>query len=277
VVGPLALGSRIHAALEEYYRDGTPLLEVHQRLLDLDRDKLIDDGFDTDKLDDEAELGRLMLEGYLEWVDDEGLDSDLEVIGVEEVLKYDFPLERGEITLMGKIDQRVIKKFSNTRACLDFKTAVTFNIWNDIAHMSPQLKTYLLLDKLTSQRDGVERRVDGGIFRLLRKVKRGARAQPPFYEDMHISHNDFVLRSFWIQLSGVLQEIYDARTALENGADPMRVAHPNPTPDCRWSCNFFQVCPLFDDGSNVESALEDQFTTVDPYDYYGDKSDDEKK
>jgi hypothetical protein len=28
---------------------------------------------------------------------------------------------------------------------------------------------------------------------------------------------------------------------------------------------------MFDDGSNVEGALEDQFEAVDPYDYYGDK------
>ena len=270
-VGPLPLGSRVHKALERYYRDGIDLLAAHQELVNEARAHMAVEGLDTAKLDDEAELGRLMLEGYLDWVAEEGLDEDLELLGVEEVLKYEFPLERGVITLMGKIDQRVLKRFTNTRAVLDLKTAASFNIWNDIAHMSPQLKTYMLLDKLTAMRDGDERRIDGGIFRLLRKVKRGPRATPPFYEDMYVTHNDFVLRSFWIQLSGVLQELYDVKAALDSGADPMRVAHPNPTRDCRWACAFFSICHMFDDGSNVEGALEDQFEAVDPYDYYGDK------
>ena len=155
VVGPLPLGSRVHKALEVHYRDGVPLLEAHQKLVDEARVEIAMEGLlDDGKLDEEAELGRIMLEGYLEWVAEEGLDSDLELLDVEQVLKYEFPLSRGAITLMGKIDQRVFKKFTGTRAVLDFKTAANFNIWNDIAHMSPQLKTYMLLDKMTAQRDG---------------------------------------------------------------------------------------------------------------------------
>lgn len=278
LVGPLALGSRIHSALETYYRDGVPLLEAHSRLLDEDRGKMIEGGFDEEKLDSEAELGRLMLEGYLDWVADEGLDADLKLLGVEELLHYDFPLRDGDfIRLIGKIDQRVLKEFSGTRSVLDFKSAINFGIWNDIAHMSPQMKTYQLLDKLSAERDGVDTRIDGAIIRMLRKVKRGPRAQPPFYEDMYISHNEFTLRAFWTQLSGVLQEIHDARSALDNGGDPMQIAHPNPTANCRWSCNFFGVCSMFDDGSNVDSALDDQFAVGDPYDYYKDIDDSDNK
>ena len=271
LVGALPLGSRVHKALERHYREGEDLLVVHQELLEADRAEMIMEGSDTSKLDSEAELGRLMLEGYLDWVAEEGIDSDLEVIGIEEVLKYDFPLSRGAITLIGKIDQRVVRKFSGTRAVLDFKTAANFDSFNKTGHMSPQLKTYMLLDKLTAQEAGDERRIDGGIFRLLRKVKRGPRANPPFYQDMFISHNDFTLRSFWAQLAGVLQEVYDAKSALESGADPMTIAHPNPTRDCTWICPFFTICPMFDDGSNVASAIDDNFEEVDPYDYYADK------
>ena len=268
--GALPLGSRVHKALEIHYREGRPLLEIWKELVDDDRTMMLADGLDTAKLDDEAELGRLMLEGYIDWVNDEGLDSDLEVIGIEEILRYDYPLSRGGITLIGKIDQRIVKKFSDTRAVLDFKTAANFDSFNKTGHMSPQLKTYMLLDKLTAQRDGDPRRIDGGIFRLLRKVKRGPRAQPPFYQDMFISHNDYTLRSFWTQLSGVLQELYDVKAALDAGGDPMQLAHPNPTRDCTWICPFFHICPMFDDGSNVESAIEDQYEVHDPYGYYGD-------
>ena len=132
VVGPLPLGSRIHKALEVHYRDGVPLLEVHQKLVDEARMEIAMEGLlDDGKLDEEAELGRLMLEGYIDWVAEEGLDSDLELLDVEQVLKYEFPLSRGAITLMGKIDQRVFKRFTGTRAVLDFKTAANFNIWSE--------------------------------------------------------------------------------------------------------------------------------------------------
>ena len=103
-VGPLPLGSRVHKALEIHYREGTPLLDVYRAIVAEDQSKMAaEGGLDSGKFDDEAELGRIMLEGYTEWVDGEGLDSDLEFIGIEEVLKYDFPLRRGgPITLMAR-------------------------------------------------------------------------------------------------------------------------------------------------------------------------------
>ena len=61
-----------------------------------------------------------------------------------------------------------------------------------------------------------------------------------------------------MQLMGVLQELWDVKTALGEGGDPMTLPHPNPTRDCRWDCQFFSICSMIDDGSNVETAIEDQ-------------------
>lgn len=270
-VGPLPLGTRVHAALEAHYAEGADLLKTYQELAQKDRMVIAAEGLPDDKFDDEAELGRIMLEGYLQWVEEEGLDSDLEVIGVEEVLKY--PIEISDdlkATLIGKIDLRVIRKFSGTRGVLDFKTAAAFGMYHDISHMTTQLKTYLLLDKLAGDPDT---RVDTGIYRLLKKVKRTARATPPFYEEMFVSHNDFTLRNFWFQLQGIFRDMLLARAALESGGDPMVHAYPNATADCRWKCPFVQICPLFDDGSDVDSAVNDMYVEADPYAYYGDKKD----
>jgi hypothetical protein len=38
------------------------------------------------------------------------------------------------------------------------------------------------------------------------------------------------------------------------------------------NCPFFQVCPLFDDGSDVNAMLNDLYTRGDPYAYYKDES-----
>jgi hypothetical protein len=265
VVGPLALGSRVHKALELYYKGRMGLLEAHQGLIEQTRFELLMEGFDTADLDAEAELGRIMLEGYLEWVATQGLDDGLRVIGTEEILRY--PMLGGAVTLIGKLDLRILRLSDNLRLALDFKTAKSFNAFNDVGHMLPQLKTYQLLDKLNWP-DSAAQRIEGGVYRLIKKVKRTARAAPPFYQDVTIRHNIYTLRAFWHQLQGVLMDMHTARTALLRGGDSMVHAYPNQTNDCRWQCQFFSICPMFDDGSNVESAITDNYTELDPYTYY---------
>ena len=151
-------------------------------------------------------------------------------------------------------------------------TAANFNEFHLTGHMNPQLKTYQKLDTLVHPEGA---RIEGGIYRLLKKVKRTARATPPFYEDITIRHNKYALRSFWEQLQGVLHDMVTTRNALLTGGDPMALAYPNPTRDCTWQCPFINVCPMFDDGSDVESAINDHFTETDPYAYYGEGSESE--
>lgn len=273
VVGPLPLGSRIHKALEMFYKGEKGLMEAHTELVEQTRFELLMDGADTAELDSDAELGRIMLEGYQEWVATEGLDDGLDVIGSEEILRY--PMLGGAVTLMGKLDLRILKRADNQRLTLDFKTAQSFNQFNDVGHMLPQLKTYQLLDMLTGDKS---QRIEGGVYRLLKKVKRTARAMPPFYQDITIRHNVFTLRSFWVQLQGVLKDMVEARTMILSGkGDPMVYAYPNQTNDCRWRCQYFSICPLFDDGSDVDSAITDKYVDRDPYDYYGDLPPGEEK
>ena len=268
VIGPLPLGSRIHKALELHYRGEEDLLAAHQRLVEEARLQAMIEGADLGKLDDEAELGRLMLEGYLEWAEDEGIDANLEVIGVEEILKY--PMLGGAVTLIGKLDLRVRDRMKDTKFVLDFKTAASFNEFHLVGNMNPQLKTYQMLDTLVHPEDV---RIEGGIYRLLKKVKRTARAMPPFYEDIEIRHNKYTLRAFWAQLQGVLSDMVTTRDALLRGEDPMVHAYPNPTRDCTWQCPFITVCPMFDDGSDVDSAVMDMYEEYDPYGYYGETGD----
>jgi len=68
----------------------------------------------------EAELGRIMLDGYLEWVEEEGIDSELEMISTEEIISM--PMFNGEIELQGKLDMRVRRKADGVRMFRDFKT-----------------------------------------------------------------------------------------------------------------------------------------------------------
>ncbi len=265
LTGPLAFGSRIHLALDIHYTTGEPLLDVWRRLVEADRVLAVMGGYNLIEYDNEADLGRIMLEGYLEWNAEEGIDDNLEIISTEQRLIV--PLLDNRVELMAKLDMRVRRKSDNVRLYRDWKTAASFADFIRTSHMSEQMLTYLLIEIL--QYDETDR-CDGGIFTLFKKVKRTPSAKPPFYQQIEVRHNVFTLRTFWSRLHGVLTDVIAVRDALDAKTDPHFVAYPTPTRDCTWYCPFFAICPLFDDGSAVEEALHDMFTEGDPYDYYED-------
>ncbi len=124
--GALALGSRVHKALELYYAEvflhgaaTADLMAIWATLVDDDRTVLHAEGRHTDDFDNEAELGRIMLEGYLEWVEDEGIDSQYDIVSQEETLKH--PMLGGQVLLVAKLDQRVKRKVDGVRMIRDFK------------------------------------------------------------------------------------------------------------------------------------------------------------
>lgn len=263
--GALALGSRIHAALDEYYANGVALLDAHSELVMRDRLLLEGDMRDTTALDSEAELGRIMLEGYLQWVEEEGVDSELDIISTEETIIA--PLFNGDVELQGKLDMRVRRKIDGVRMFRDFKTVGgSLSDFANLAPMNEQILTYMLLE---STKVDEKERSEGGIFTMLKKVKRTAKAAPPFYDQIEVRHNIFTLRSFWNRIHGVIADLMRTRKALDDGENHAFVAYPSPSRDCKWKCPFFSICTMFDDGSSAEQALSEMFEETDPYAYYG--------
>jgi hypothetical protein len=264
MTGALAFGSRIHAALDDHYANGVPLIKAHADLVETDRQLLLADFHDTHQLEQEAEMGRIMLEGYEQWVEEEGIDAELEVISTEETIIA--PLFNGEVELQGKLDMRVRRKADGVRMFRDFKTVGgSLSDFANLAPMNEQVLTYMLLE--STKKDEAERS-EGGIFTLLKKVKRTANARPPFYDQIEIRHNIFTMRSFWNRIHGTISDLMNVRKALDTGADPSYVAYPRPTRDCKWKCQFFAICPMFDDGSAAEQAISDAYEVADPYAYY---------
>jgi len=265
MTGALALGSRIHAALDMYYAQGVPLLDAHAELVERDKFLLIEQFRDTDALQSEAELGRIMLEGYLQWVEDEGIDAELDIVSTEETIIA--PLFNGEVELQGKLDMRVRRKIDGVRMFRDFKTVGgSLSDFANLAPMNEQIMTYMLLE---STKVDEKERSEGGIFTMLKKVKRTANARPPFYEQIEVRHNIFTLRSFWNRIHGAIADLMRVRKALDEGESHSLVAYPTPTRDCKWKCQFFTICTMFDDGSSAEQALSEMFEEADPYAYYG--------
>lgn len=271
--GALALGSRIHKALELYYTklaEGlTPeqanLPGIWKALCDEDLLNILSGGGVTEEFEKEVELGRIMLEGYLEWIEDEGIDSDLEIVSQEETL--DAEILGGRVKVVGKIDQRVRRKSDGTRLIRDFKTAAQFADLYKTLPMNEQFQLYMVLEML--KKDEWER-VSGALVTALKKNKRTASSKPPYYDQIEVQHNIFELRNFYRRLQGVASDIVEMWDKLDAGEDHHIVAYPTPTRDCSWKCPFYAGCQMFDDGSNVEMWLTDNFEEKSPFAYYGD-------
>lgn len=261
VVGPLALGGRVHSALEAMYRDGLDPVDAHAAIVERERAELLSSGYDIESFEEDAELGRIMLEGYKQWVADEGLDAGLTLLGVEQ--KLTLPLYDGEVMLIGKMDLRV-QTSEDSRAVLDFKTAARFSDY-DLAPMFEQGPTYWILDRTSDP----SQRIDSFKLRLLKKVKRTARATPPFYEEIDVRYNAFAMRNFWARLHGVLRDMLRAKKALDAGGNPMAVVYPTPKRECSWDCDFVRICPMFDSGEAADELLNAEFEVGNPFDYYG--------
>jgi RecB family exonuclease len=266
VIGPLPFGTRIHACLEAYYTDGRHPLDVHRELVENDRLELVLVERDATDLDKEAELGRIMLEGYLEWLEETGADADYEVVSSEEILTV--PLLDGAVEMVGKLDMRMRRKSDGVRLFVDHKTAANPN---DIAKMAAISEQFLHYHMLEALKPGETERCDGGVYNILRKVKRTANARPPFYERIEVRHNRQQLLSYWNRFHGIVMDILRVRAALDAGGDHLTHAYPTPNKDCSWKCPFYAVCPLMDDGSAAEAMLEDFFVQGDPMARYAER------
>lgn len=266
--GPLKLGIRLHNALELFYKDDAPLVDTYLTMYAGDKIEFMqsnasDDPKEYKKFTDEGELGRVMLEGYLEWLAETNADADMKITGIEEKLSYHLKEFDNRVEVIGKADLTITRTSDGSRAIFDHKSAVSFNDYYLHSDKMEQLMLYSLLQKLSPTEDQAP--IDGGTFNLLRKVKRSATAKPPFYDRIDVRFNDDTLDSFWYRLLGVISDMMSVRDQLDAGANHKFVAYPTPKMD--WSCAqcpFFKVCPMFDDGSDAEGMIDDYFHQVDP-------------
>ena len=279
--GALAIGGRIHRALQAWYvPDGQTRVDPRtalERLIAEDWTRVVralgSDSVDLvleKKFSAEAVLERAMIEGYVQWLAEEGHDANLRVIQSESYVEADVSEHFGhdaKIKLIAKLDVQVERTSDGVRMFIDHKTVGEFNTWRRLTPLHPQMLHYHLIEWLSTEEG--ERRCDGALYNMLRKVKRTATAKPPFYDRIEVHHNLTELESFKTRTFGVINEIQSVRQRLEEGEDPLAIVYPRPTRDCHWKCDFFQVCGMFDDGSRVEDMLRAMYVSRDPLTYYG--------
>lgn len=270
-IGPLSIGGRVHKALEQGYSSPgreAELMRVLAESIEEDYPKAQAAGV-LDQFESECELALIMLEGFVEWASEEGLDADWEVVRSEGVVRSPV-LKMGpqEVLLKGKLDQVVRRMRDGSLWMRDWKTTPTMK--PVMMAFGPQLKMYILLLSLTEP----DAAVTGGQFVFLKKVKRTARANPPFYSVEPLTVSPKQMDAYWRQLTATINEMVETQLRLEAGGDHHALAPPRPTRDCSWMCPFYNICDMFDDGSRVEQLLEDAYEVYDPYAYYDEDPDD---
>jgi PD-(D/E)XK nuclease superfamily protein len=265
VTGALALGTNVHTALAAGYAPGgSPGLSmgILSAIYEESRSKATDDLIAFDK---EAKLAKIMVEGYWEWVEETGADSNLEILEAEVDIEHPIEVHGQSIRLVGKRDAIGVNTETGIATLIDHKTCQTLT--DPALDLNEQSRMYLLLQRLNGSTV-----VQNCIWNLLRKVQRTAKAVPPFYarEEIYVSEDE--LRRFWTRVHGTVRDILAIRERLDAGESHYSVCYPSPSRDCSWKCEFRVVCPLLDsEGDNALQFLKDNYTAGDPYQRYESK------
>lgn len=267
-LGAASLGNRVHGALAAFYSapedEALSALWEHFDTECMQEQQAFEENEqDTRELLKEQKLARAMLEGYVEWLADSGEDSDLDVVGVEEAVEVGSP--HPGVNLVAKLDLRVQRRSDGMKLFMDHKTVQDFTTPIKTLHLDEQMLEYHLIERLLQ----VDEPTAGAIYNMLRKVGRTKSAKPPFYKRYPVYHGDKELESFYYRVFGVIKDMLEVEAQLAAGVPHGQVAYPTPDRDCTWKCEFFAVCPMFDDGSDAAQVLEIGYRVGDPYARYG--------
>ncbi len=256
------LGTRVHCALEAYYGYNIDPLSALGVIYDSEIAARPECEIE---LLIERDWALTMVEGFLDWAAETGVDQEYDVVAVERAIEVPILLTNGEMAIVsGKLDQIVRRKFDGALCLRDWKTVGTLHK-ADLLVLDEQMRIYSAI--LTIISDGM--RVDGALYAMLLRSKRTARAKGPFYEQIHINYNGAEHMNMLSRLKGVLDDMDRVTRQLNSGVDHRVAAYPNPMTDrCGWDCSEFKgICAMFDDNSRVEGALKANYSQGDPYAY----------
>lgn len=253
------LGNHVHLALEAHYGYGLdPLAVLRWDYTDF----MATYGAWEDDLKKELDYALAMVEGYLQWAAETGLDVGYETVSTEREVYHDVPLPGGLVVrLRGKLDQVVVRESDGALLLRDFKTVGNFDKGEHLV-LNQQMRHYALLLSLATR----PQHVAGVLFTMLKRSKRTTRATPPFYLQYEQTYNRHDLNATYQRVTSVAVEIARTYERLET-EDHHVVAFPNYTDMCHWGCPFYRVCPMMDDGSRINEALQANFVRGDPYSY----------
>jgi hypothetical protein len=246
LTGALALGTRVHQAVEMFHTDGIDPVDAHDMLASDDRAKVEAMGNDwlEVELDEDLVYGRNCVTAYRQWVLDTDPYKNLDVVGVERVV--DMPLLDGRVLLQGKVDLLLRDRESGDYKIEDLKTVASSRA---SSAQNFALRTYQHHVYGGALRDaGYE--VRSARYVHLKKVKSLARTTDPVL----VTDVPVFTRTNQTAMTSIERIVSDILRVME--ADDDAQWYPTPQDACSW-CQFAQPCTMKDDGRGAEKDVLD--------------------
>lgn len=235
--GARNLGARVHKALENLYTGGIDPVAYFNALSAMDISWAETNGqpeWVLDTLYKDTVIGRALVEKYIEWRAESGIDHGLEVVSVEETIEA--PILHGEVLLRGRLDIKFRREDSGFLVLNDFKTVGRLdNGTRARLEHSYQHHVYMAIESLAHPDDPMPTAVNT----LLVKGRR------PEFHRLNVPGTAMSTPNRLKKIEMICTEMI---RAIEEHSD-----YPSPDQHCAW-CVYRNPCLLADD--NEESALE---------------------
>lgn len=251
LTGPLALGTRVHSALEAYYSGETtdPVAWIDQKGKDdLAKLEVSDDAkpWDFDQMYEDIIVGRNCLTLYMEWLAESGADEHKRTVTVEE--KVEVPILDGRAILRGKVDRLEEDTTSGLYCVNDFKTTGDWsgNLREQLER-SYQHWCYLI----GMQHHYPERNVECARYTVLHKVKKLPKTPPktPLVQQFTVPATRRNMATKRAQIERIATEMIN----LRDKTDPA-VFYPAPGKHCSW-CEYKAPCEISDESQEAGLAI----------------------
>lgn len=255
-------GTEAHAGVEAYYTTGSEVAayavmqqrreEALSRLEDPTERKLW-----ASKVGDVAHA---MVEGYFQWLSETGADEGYRFTNIEETISAPSPVAR--VTIRGKMDHEMQRTDSGLYYVGDLKTSKDIDRPIRLANLGiPQALTYAWIQRVSNPL----KIYVGGIWTILRQVKRGPSSKPPYFARHHVRMSSADIDAHEHNITGVIQRMKDTNDALDAGVSHQVVAYPHRTDSCLWKCPFVEVCSFVNrPGVVAEDLVEFNYEIADP-------------
>lgn len=246
--GALALGSRVHRAIELSRIDPSrDIVDVHAELATADAatlEGLVNTGvrpeWQLDQLYEDIIIGRNCVIAFQAWVDSGPTEYEGYTLeSVERTLEA--PILRGQAMLRGKGDAVWRRGDGLGLLIEDYKTSGNYSGGQrEILERSYQHHVYIALLQLLHPEDKMVQ----AQYTVIKKVKDLSRAKGPVVEAFRvpatIRSGPFKMR----QIERIVSEMLRAIEELET--EGAALMYPTPGQGCRW-CEYKQPCELVDE------------------------------
>jgi hypothetical protein len=290
LAGKAASGTRVHETLAHWYSPDRPddinLLEILHSYIERDFEIIYREMLEaqipvdsdlyrsrTAEFESTVSYERAMIAGYTQWLEETGIDAELEIVSAETAMVAPFTTmtidgKSIDIVLIGIVDAVVRRILDGKLLFIDHKTTASLTQPLQTLHMNEQILHYIYLvssqDISKSAKD-----VTSALWNLIKRVKRTGKATPPFYNRVQVNHSMVELTAYVSHLYGIVRDILTVTHNLDRGGSHQFQAYPSVRPECTWDCPFFSICHMFDDGSHVEDLISAKYVVSDPLERYG--------